>query len=308
MQTPTIKYVTRANVNVVKWDACMAEASNGLIYGYSFYLDKMCGHWDALVLDDYQAVMPLTWNRKAGIYYLYQPAFTPNLGVFGNQLTRDTILQFIECIPNRFQLVEINLNPGNEYEHLSKEHVESANRKNYVLSLNKTYNQLYNAYNDNIKRNIKKSVSLGCQVKTKVPIDDIILLAKKQLSNLTNLKERDYGQFKLLFLLLEQRQQAKSYGVYLNDQLISSAAFFFGNRRAYYILVGNHPNGKTLGASHYLVDRFIADHAQQNLLLDFEGSDISSLAFFYSSFSAKLEQYPALRVNRLPWYIKWLKR
>jgi len=304
---PTITYVTRANVNAAKWDACISQSSNGLIYGYSFYLDKMCMHWDALILDDYHAVMPLSWNKKAGIYYLYQPAFTPNLGVFGNQLTREMVLQFIHSIPGKFQLVEINLNPGNEYEHLSEEYFESSNRNNYVLSLSKTYNQLYNAYNDNIKRNINKSVALGCIVQTKVPIDDILLLAKKQLSNVTNLKERDYHQFKSLFLQLEQQQQAKSYGVYLNDQLISSAAFFFGNGRAYYILVGNHPNGKTLGASHYLVDRFIADHAQQNILLDFEGSEISSLAFFYSSFGARLEHYPALRMNRLPWYIKWLK-
>ena len=34
------------------------------------------GKWDALVLDDYAAVMPLTWRRKYGTRYLYQPAFT----------------------------------------------------------------------------------------------------------------------------------------------------------------------------------------------------------------------------------------
>jgi hypothetical protein len=72
-------------------------------------------------------------------------------------------------------------------------------------------------------------------------------------------------------------------------------------------MVGNHPNGKTLGASHYLIDRFIHDHAGQKMLLDFEGSDIRNLAFFYSSFGAITELYPSLRINRLPWYIKWLK-
>jgi hypothetical protein len=106
---------------------------------------------------------------------------------------------------------------------------------------------------------------------------------------------------------LAKKKQAITYGVYMNDNLISSAAFFFSNGRAYYILVGNHPNGKTVGASHYLIDRFIADHAEQSLLLDFEGSDITSLAFFYSSFGAGLEYYPSLKKNHLPWYIKWLK-
>ena len=91
-------------------------------------------------------------------------------------------------------------------------------------------------------------------------------------------------------------------------QLLATAVFFFSHNRAYYILVGNHPNGKTLGASHTLIDAFIKDHAGENLLLDFEGSDISSLAFFYSSFGAVEEKYSAVKLNRLPAPIKWLKK
>ena len=307
MQDPSINYVSRDHLDVQKWDACIEHADNGLIYGHSFYLDKMAMHWDALVWNDYNAVMPLTWNRKAGIYYLYQPAFTPSLGVFGKNITRQKVLQFVQSIPEKFQLIEINLNAGNEFEEQLPNHFEWMKRRNYVLPLNKPYNQLYNAYNDNIKRNIKKSVSIGCIALNNVPVEEIVELSKKQLSGVTNLKERDYHQFKSLYADLQKSNRAKSYGIYLNNELISSAAFFFSNKRAYYILVGNHPNGKTLGASHYLIDRFIADHAGQSLLLDFEGSDIQSLAFFYSSFGARIEHYPALRRNRLPWYIRWMK-
>jgi hypothetical protein len=300
-------YVTRANLDVQKWDACLRESDNGLIYGYSFYLDKMAKQWDALVWDDYSAVMPLTWNRKAGFYYLYQPAFTPNLGVFGKQINQETVSHFIESIPAKFQLVEINLNAANEFDNISNDDMQWMKRRNYVLPLNKPYTQLYNAYNDNIKRNIKKCVSLGCKFAADIPIVQIIELAKNQLNRLTHLKQQDFRQFKILFDELVQLKQAKTYGVYMNDNLISSAAFFFSNRRAYYILVGNHPNGKTVGASHYLIDRFISDHAEQALQLDFESSDINSLAFFYSSFGADVEYYPALKKNHLPWYIKWLK-
>ncbi|HQW43835.1 MAG TPA: hypothetical protein PLX74_06630, partial [Chitinophagaceae bacterium] len=84
--------------------------------------------------------------------------------------------------------------------------------------------------------------------------------------------------------------------------------FFFSHQRAYYILVGNSPNGKTIGASHMLIDAFIKDYAGKNIALDFEGSDIPSLAFFYSSFGAVHETYPALKINRLPFYLKWMKK
>ena len=68
--------------------------TNGFIYGYSFYLDHMAKHWDALVSGDYEAVMPLTWNRKYGIYYLYQPFLAAQLGVFGASINAATV----ECI------------------------------------------------------------------------------------------------------------------------------------------------------------------------------------------------------------------
>ncbi|HET7896231.1 MAG TPA: hypothetical protein VFL47_01130, partial [Flavisolibacter sp.] len=92
------------------------------------------------------------------------------------------------------------------------------------------------------------------------------------------------------------------------DELLASAVFLFSHNRAYYVLVGNHPNGRTLGASHALVDAFIRDHAGMNLLLDFEGSDLRNLAFFYSSFGARQESYQAIKLNRLPWWIRWMKK
>ena len=59
-----IQYLTHYQIDKAKWDDCIGKADNGLIYAYSFYLDQMSKNWDALVLNDYAAVMPLTWNRK----------------------------------------------------------------------------------------------------------------------------------------------------------------------------------------------------------------------------------------------------
>ena len=55
-----IQYFIHPQIDKSKWDDCMDRADNGLIYAYSFYLDQMAKHWDALVFNDYEAVMPLT--------------------------------------------------------------------------------------------------------------------------------------------------------------------------------------------------------------------------------------------------------
>ncbi len=301
-----ISYLTYQQIDKQKWDACIDKAPNGLIYGYSFYLDAMARHWDALVLNDYEAVMPLTWNRKYGIHYLYQPAFTACLGVFGRSVTATTVNDFLSAIPAKFKYWDIYFNPGNLF---SSHEFTLYQRMNYVLDLDKSYDALHAAYRDNIKRNIKKSEQYQLTVNKNITIASAITLAREQAAAFSNMTETDFSNFEQLFQLQYSNNKATAYGVYTNQQeLVAAAVFFFSHNRAYYILVGNHPNGKTLGASHALINAFIKDHAGEKLLLDFEGSDISSLAFFYSSFGAVEERYSAVKLNRLPAYLKWIKK
>ena len=301
-----IKYLEHKEIKKEKWDACIANAPNGLIYGYSFYLDHMAKHWDALVLRDYEAVMPLTWNKKYNFAYLYQPAFTASLGVFGKNLTKEMIDVFINTIPLKFKLIEISLNSGNFFSDAIR---FSLLRSNYILPLNKPYEELYKVYRENHKRNITKAFQLGCSLNKQVSVEEVIGLNEEQLRHIDGTKPGDYLNFKRLYGLLKGKEQANVYAIIdLKNKILASAVFFFSHNRAYYIMVGNHPDGKTIGASHALIDAFIKDHANQNLILDFEGSDIRNLAFFYSGFGATEEIYPALKINKLPWYVRLLKR
>jgi len=301
-----ISYVTYQDINKKKWDDCIDRAGNGLVYAYSFYLDTMSKNWDALVFNDYEAVMPLTWNRKYSVHYLYQPSFTACLGVFGNQLSPGTINEFLKAVPAKFKYWDIYLNPGNFFKLTDFTLYE---RMNYVLSLNDSYENIYSRYRDNIKRNIKKAEQLGLLINKNIPVTEVISMAKEQAKDFADIAAEDYDRFENLYKLLYQKEKATTYAVYTKEgHLLASVVFFFSHGRAYYILVGNHPNGKTLGASHALINAFIKDHAGQNIKLDFEGSDISSLAFFYSSFGAVEEKYSAIRLNRLPGPLKWFKK
>ena len=301
-----IKYLIYSQIEKNKWDDCISNASNGLIYPYSYYLDTMARNWDALVLGDYQCVMPLTWNKKFGIYYLYQPPFAASLGIFGSGITKELVEDFLTAIPDKFKYWDIYFNGSNNF---SPESFPFYQRTNFILDLKSSYADLYTNFRDNIKRNIKKASQFQLVTKKDIPVAAVIALARQQSRAFADIKECDYQNLETLYRYLYEQEKATTYGVYSNEgQLIASAAFLFSHNRAYYILVGNHPNGKTLGASHVLVNAFISDHAGRELLLDFEGSDISSLAFFYSSFGAVEEIYPAIRLNRLPAPLKWLKK
>ena len=304
--TGDIQYLTHEQINKEKWDRCIRQADNGLIYSFSFYLDHMASNWEGLVLGDYKAVMPLTWKEKFGIRYLYQPFLTAQLGVFGQQIEAPTVELFINAIPRRFKYIDIYLNHRNVFP------VSGFNiylRTNFVLDLDKPYDVLQKQYRENIRRNVKKAQQSGCTIQKEFGVEKVMELALQQMRERTREIDENAERFRKLYAHLHSLKMATTYGVFdTKNELLSSCVFFYSHNRAYYILVGNHPNGKTLGTSHALIDAFIQDHAGQSLLLDFEGSDVQNLAFFYSSFGAVEEKYAGLKVNRLPFYLRWLKK
>jgi hypothetical protein len=81
-----INYIKHKDVDTEKWDRCIEQSVNGIIYAFSWYLDIVCDEWDALVDDDYESVFPLVKRKKFGINYIYPPFFTQQLGLFSKKM------------------------------------------------------------------------------------------------------------------------------------------------------------------------------------------------------------------------------
>lgn len=303
--TLEVRYLRYHEIDSTKWDNCIAEASNGLIYAYSWYLNALCEDWDALVMDDYKAVMPLPNRKKWGIQYLYQPFFCASLGVFaGNTISPEDLECFLKSIPKQFAYWDICLNYGNNH---ALKAFKTILRNNYTLPLHQPYETISQQYRTNLKRNLERAQKNGLSYSNNIDELEVIELAKPTMGRFAHIQQKDWDGFLNVVEQAKKRNCCEIVGVHFNQQLVASAIFFYSHQRWYYILAGNHPNGKTLGASHLLLDRFIAKHAGTDTLLDFEGSDAESLAFFYSSFGAQTEIYPALKINKLPAPLRWFK-
>lgn len=127
---------------------------------------------------------------------------------------------------------------------------------------------------------------MGCTIEKDFDAEKVIELAVQQMKSQGQETAENIERFRNLYQHLHDRQMAMTYGISLKNELLASCIFFFSHQRAYYILVGNSPNGKTIGASHMLIDAFIKDYSGKNIVLDFEGSDIPSLAFLQQFWSS----------------------
>ncbi|MGC4102964.1 hypothetical protein [Ferruginibacter sp.] len=297
------RYLLHEQIDKKKWDDRIATAANGLVYACSGYLDAMAGQWDALVLNDYEIVMPLTSRKKMGIRYLFQPSITPALGVFGDNISVAMIRDFLNAIPRKFKVQDISFNSSNQ---LSGNRGTIIPRSNYILALSGEYAFVQQGYSENIQRNITRAVKAGCTVSKDVSFEQVATICKKEFPKFTTVEN---GLFEKLEMVYDTfRQQSETYGVYSKEgMLLASCIFLFFKNRAYYWLVGNAVESKQFGASSLLVDSFIKDHAGKDLVLDFEGSDTPSVADFYKKFGSTPEPYSSLYINDLPFPISLLK-
>ena len=107
-----IQYIAYNNLDYEKWDKCIIGSVNGSVYAKSWYLDIVCEQWDALVLNDYEAVIPLPKRKKWGLTYIYQPLMCQQLGVFHKQESY-CVDDFISAIPKEILHFNFNLNTHN---------------------------------------------------------------------------------------------------------------------------------------------------------------------------------------------------
>lgn len=281
------KHLTRKNLDVAKYDACISQAVNSRIYAYSWYLDAVADNWDVLVYGDYQAVMPLPWRRKYFIHYIYTPAWVQQLGVFYlSEISFQILEKFLNKIPKKFIKISLQLNSLNKIDNQY-----SNTRNNYILSLQTDYQLLYKNYKKNRKQSLVEAKQYNIFIKISEKYGDIIELHQKVISKRTNLQTKDYQNFTKLLTNLKVNKDYFVYECYDKHQLMGGAIFLYNNSRYYYVLSAVTDYGKSKQTMSVILDQFIADHSQENNILDFEGSMISGIAAFFRSFGTQEEHY-----------------
>ena len=302
-----LQYLHRHQIDTAKWDQCIDNATNGLLYAYTFYLDHMAGEWDALVLGDYQAVMPLTWRKKFGIYYLYQPFVTASLGVFSSMPINKAMMEtFINAIPRKFKLIQIDLNIANNC--MDSQFVTQ--RKNYVLPLTGGYDALQQNYNRHARRKLKKASEAGLQIAEGIAIEKIAALSYSMMAEKDKVSMADYEKFIQLFKTVHPFVESCNSIAALDADgaIVASDINIVYKKRIYSLLAGNVPKSNECGGFYFVLDSLIKKYAGTGYLLDFEGSDVPGIAFLFECLGGQLTWYPHLAINHLPPVVRWLKK
>lgn len=283
-----IRFLKRKEVDEQKWNECIAGSSNSLPYAFSWYLDSVGENWDALMLGDYETVMPLVWLRKLGIKCLYQPYYCQQLGVFGKNMPKQVQENFLNYATKKFSYININLNPSTK---TISEEFKLIEKKNLMLNLDKEYNLLKKIYSENHSRNIKKAKKAGIVFSEET---DLSHFQKFYLENVNRKQENFKSKHEKIFRQLTKMLIGNNSGQMFSaidkgGKLIAASMIIRHQKRLINIINTSSALGKSAGASHFLFDNIIRKNAETETTLDFEGSSVPSIARFYQGFGAYAE-------------------
>ncbi len=307
-----ISYLKHDEIDTQKWDRCIDQSVNGMIYAYTWYLDLVNDNWEALVENDYERVMPLTPGRKYGISYLFQPNFTQQLGIFScTHLTHEVVEHFLDAIPRKYRFIEINLNTHNKIENPGSGFTPWLTHE---LDLIGSYESIAEGYSKNLRRNLKKAQAAHVTVVENVKPDNIINIFRQNKGKyIKNLTDGDYDLLRRLIYVMIYKRTARAVGAFNEvNELCAGAFFVYSGRKVIFYFSGTDESARGNGAMPFLIDHFIRRHAGSHLTLDFEGSKDPNLARFYKSFGAGQVNYLHYRHSRLNPIvdagIAWLKK
>jgi hypothetical protein len=282
-----IKILQRKQIDSDRWNRVVAT-----IYPYSWYLDACADNWLGLVMNDYEWIMPVAYRKKIGIKYSYQPIYCQQLGVYSKEKVDTEITRmFLHALKKNFHLGDYSFNEGNLLG--DEEGYEVTDSCNYVLPLHHDIGEIQKNFTENCRRNINRTKKSRLNFVDDISVDEIVSL--KRLSENVDRNSEHYDYVRKLFSTLLEAGKVKIYGAREGEHLVAAVVFANSKKRAIYLLSASSEIGKEQRAMFLVLDEFIKMHATQDIKLDFEGSNIASIARFFRGFGAKPEIYQRIR-------------
>ena len=276
-----IRFLKHSEIDKAKWDQSLEATLTPRIYAYSWYLDVVSPNWCALIEDDYKSIFPIPIQKKLGIFYISQPLFTQQLGLFSCE-DPNNVDVFLRAIPKRIWIRSLQI-----HNRLDNAKI----RNNFELDISSDIEIIRKEYSQNVKRNLKKAKKNNLEIK-ECSNDLLIQLFKQNKGKAVKELDREaYVTLSKLLEIIQQKEKGECFGVYKQEQLISAAFFSNCLGRSIYLFSASNSSAREIGTNHFLIDNYIAKYKKDSLILDFEGTMIPTLARFYASFGAEKKHY-----------------
>jgi hypothetical protein len=298
---PEILIVPAHEIDTKKWNRCISESPNGLIYAASDYLDHLADYWTGIIVNDYEAVMPVAWRKKYGIRYSYNVPFIQQLGVFSKE-----VLVPVDKLMNALFSV---CRYGDYYFNFGNEVANARTHTNFILPLDKSFENITRGFSEGVMYSVNKAAGHGLQY-VEASIDEAIDACRHLYrQRVSHVSDNQFERFKTVCKLFQGQDKIVCRKVIdKNSTTLSILLLLKDGKRLYNMLNNTVPAGREQNANYFLMAGVWKEFEQSGLLFDFEGSDLPGVRAFYKKYGATDQPYHSVHFNHLPWPLKLLRR
>ena len=285
-----IRFVKHTEIDAAKWDETILNAQFPTIFCTYQLLNILSNYsWNALLMDDYDYVMPLPTRSKGGVAYIYSPFFISQLGVFSKkEISKEIVAAFFKAIPKKFKHIDLLLNSANDAS-LVEPHISTL--ISHELDLRPSYEILHSGFSQNTKRNIKSSQKHSLTlVRDHISVEEIIKLfcENRGQAKEVHYHSTDYETLAKAAAVLKNLNRLETYGVKTEDgHNIAGGLFVRDEQRYWFWFSGRNEQYADTKSMFFLMDEFIKHHAEQPYLLDFNGSMNENVSRLYKGFGGQ---------------------
>jgi len=258
-----LRKLKREVVDDKKWDECVRQSPNGHVFAYTWYLDIVCEEWEAMVLNDYELIVPLPIQHRSFIKNVALPYWIPYLGVISKiPISESDVNTLLTQIP--YLNVSLTLNAHNKLP--PKEAIDVKLTKYVVLDLILSLERLKAKFSTDLNQVID-------------------VYERQQISVIRSLNPKEYGDFlqqqstvsddqlgtliKLISFALRYKS-AGTYAAYNQRNEMIAEAFFVKSNSCLSLLhfATRHDDHDLLGPKA-IVYHILKHNAESNLTMEF---------------------------------------
>lgn len=286
-----IRFVKHQDIDPARWDETIRQSQFPSLFCTYNMLDILTGNdtWHALILDDYAYIMPLPERSKFGIHYIYSPFFVSQLGIFSaKETTAQIVSDFFNAIPRTVKHIDLLLNTTNDHDFIK---AYTTALVSHQLDLGRSYQDLSAGFSQNTKRNIRAAQKHNLTLQhDECSVEDIIQLfsTNRGRKKEVHFKPKDYEILTSAAKQLKKLNCLQIYSVCTEDgHTIANAIFVRDYNRYLFWFSGRDMMYADSKPMFFLLDKFIEEHAEEQSVLDFNGSMNENVARLYKGFGGQ---------------------
>ncbi|WP_052248463.1 hypothetical protein [Chryseobacterium taiwanense] len=277
-------------IDFKKYSDCLENSQQRKYSATKDFLDITSGkQWEALVYNDYEAVMPVPFVIKYGVKIVHNPRLCQQLGVFSSKDDIKINEDFLNYLKENYLVRIYTFNDANHFNST----IES---KNNFLIFPDVYEKVYAKYSPKRKRKLRldEEVLQYSEIK-EITYDEAKNFIKTNFIGAKS--ESDKLSFMKIFELFFAMNFLKFSAFYYKSKIINIIVTFCDKDAIALLGTFNDKEYVKLSGASVLIDKAIKENIETHIF-DFEGGSLPNIEEFFRGFRPELKPYSIIESSK----------